>query len=116
MDANHDFLTKIYKAFNARDIDTALAAMHPDIDWPNGWEGGRVYGRQGVRDYWERQWSAINPYVEPIEIYADEYGRTVVKVHATVKDLAGGVISEGDVEHIYKIEGGMIKSMEIREE
>jgi nuclear transport factor 2 (NTF2) superfamily protein len=116
MDAIYDLLTKTYNAFNARDMDTALAAMHPDVDWPNGWEGGRVYGREGIRDYWERQWSSINPHVEPMEIATDEDGRTVVKVHATVKDLAGRVITEGDMEHIYKIEGGMTKSMEIRKE
>jgi hypothetical protein len=116
MDAIDDLITKTYNAFNARDIDTALAAMHPDVDWQNGWEGGRVYGREGVRDYWERQWSAINPQVEPIGISTDENGLTVVKVHARVKDLAGRTISEGEVEHVYKIEGGKIKSMEIREE
>jgi hypothetical protein len=106
----------IYSAFNARDIDRVLVAMHADVDWPNGWEGGRVFGREGVRDYWERQWSEINPHVEPLEISLDELGRVVVKVHATVKNLAGGAISEGEVEHIYKIEDGMIKSMEIRKE
>ena len=116
MDSIHDLITKTYNAFNARDIDAALAAMHPDVDWPNGWEGGRVYGWEGVRDYWERQWSAINPHVEPIGISTDEYGRTVVRVHATVKDLAGRTISEGEVEHVYKIEAGKIKSMEIRGE
>ena len=116
MDAIRDLITKIYNAFNARDIDTALAAMHPNVDWPNGWEGGRVYGREGVRDYWERQWAAINPRVESMEVSTDELGRTVVKVHATVKNLAGSVISEEYVEHIYTIEGGMIRSMEIRKE
>ena len=73
-----------------------------------------IYGREGVRDYWERQWSAIDPHVEPTEISTDESGRVVVRDHSRVKDLAGGVISEGEVEHLYKIEGGLIKGMEIR--
>jgi hypothetical protein len=34
-------LRKLYAAFNARDIDTALAGMSDDVDWPNGGEGGR---------------------------------------------------------------------------
>jgi len=29
----------MYKAFNDRDIDTVLAVMHADVDWPNGVEG-----------------------------------------------------------------------------
>ena len=44
-------LRLLYEAFNARDIDTCLAAMTPDVDWANGWEGGRVVGRDAVRDY-----------------------------------------------------------------
>jgi hypothetical protein len=38
-------LVQIYEAFNRRDMDIVLAAMHPAVDWPNGWEGGRVTGR-----------------------------------------------------------------------
>src|SRR3989442_855797 len=33
-----DLLTAAYDAFNARDIERALAAMHPEVDWPNGME------------------------------------------------------------------------------
>ena len=32
-------LRSAYKAFNARNIDAALELMHPEVDWPNGWEG-----------------------------------------------------------------------------
>jgi len=114
MSTDHALLTNVYNAFNARDIDAVLAFMHKDVDWPNGWEGGRVYGHQGVRDYWSRQWAAIDPHVEPVGFDTDETGRVVVKVYQVVRDLDGNVISEGMVEHIYLIEGGLIKSMEIR--
>jgi hypothetical protein len=49
----------MYEAFNARDIDAVLLQMTEDVDWPNAWEGGRVHGHDGVRDYWIRQWSAL---------------------------------------------------------
>jgi hypothetical protein len=113
MTTDHDLLAKVYSAFNARDIDAILAVMSADVDWPNGWEGGRVYGREGVRDYWTRQWAAIDPSVEPVGFDSDETGRTVVKVHQVVRDLQGNVIAEGMVEHVYLIENGLIKSMEI---
>jgi len=114
MSTDHALLTNVYNAFNARDIDAVLAFMNKDVDWPNGWEGGRVYGHQGVRDYWSRQWAAIDPHVEPVGFDTDETGRVVVKVYQVVRDLDGNVISEGMVEHIYLIECGLIKSMEIR--
>jgi ketosteroid isomerase-like protein len=115
MPVNHDLFTRIYDAFNARDIDACLAVMHPDVDWPNGWEGGRVHGHEGIREYWTRQWAAIDPSVEPVGFGEDETGRTVVKVHQVVRDLEGNVIAEGVVEHAYRIEDGRIRSMEIQE-
>src|SRR6185295_6585737 len=114
MHPDHELLKRTYAAFNARDIDAVLAAMAADVDWPNGWEGGRVYGHQGVRDYWVRQWASIDPHVEPVKIDTDTLGRAVVTVHAHIRDLAGNVISDGFVEHVYLIEDGLIRSMEIR--
>jgi ketosteroid isomerase-like protein len=109
-----ELLTKTYSAFNVRDIDAVLAVMHPDVDWPNGWEGGRVYGHQAVRDYWTRQWESIDPHVEPVGFDTDEAGRTVAKVHAVVRNREGSIISDEMIEHVYRIEDGLIKSMEIR--
>src|SRR5262245_31707429 len=40
--APEELLRKAYVAFNARDIDGALALMHADVAWPNGMEGGTV--------------------------------------------------------------------------
>ena len=53
MAANHqDLLRRAYAAFNARDLEGALSTMHVDVKWPNGMEGGTVYGHDGVRQYW----------------------------------------------------------------
>ena len=59
-----EFLKHVYQSFNARDMDSALAAMHEDVIWANGMEGGYVYGRDGVRTYWTRQWAIIDPHVD----------------------------------------------------
>jgi ketosteroid isomerase-like protein len=114
MTGQRDVLTRAYAAFNARDIEAVLAAMHPDVDWPNGWEGGRVRGHDQVRDYWTRQWAAIDPTVEPVGFSTDREGRMVVSVHQVVRDLDGQVLSDGMVAHVYRIEDGLIRSMEIR--
>lgn len=106
---------KTYAAFNARDIDAVLTIMHPDVDWPNGWEGGRVLGHDEVREYWMRQWKVIDPTVTPERFVMEGDGRIAVHVHQVVRDLEGNVISDGRAEHVYRIEDGLIKSMEIRE-
>ena len=71
--ADRALLVKTYAAFNARDVDATLAAMHPDVDWPNGMEGGRV------------------------------------------RDRGGAVLADRMVQHVYVIEDGLIRSMEINE-
>ncbi len=108
-------LRKAYAAFNARDIDSALATMQPDVAWPNGMEGGTVHGHTGVREYWTRQWGLIDPHVEPVRFDLDEAGRVVVGVHQVARNLSGEVLLDRMVEHVYTIEGGLIRTMEIRE-
>ena len=49
--AVQELLLRGYTAFNARDIDTILSWMHPDVEWANGMEGGYVHGHDGVRAY-----------------------------------------------------------------
>jgi hypothetical protein len=40
-------------------------------------------------------------------------GRTVVSVHQVVRDFHGGVVSVGMVVHVYRIQDGLLRSMEI---
>jgi hypothetical protein len=100
--------------FNARDIDAALTLMHPDVDWPNGMEGGREHGHAAVRDYWTRQFTMIDPHVEPAHLETGDDGRITVDVHQVVRDLDGNVVSDGHVKHVYTFRDGLIAHMEIR--
>ena len=109
-----DVIADAYDAFNARDIDRALRAMHPDVEWANGMDGGYVHGHQAVREYWTRQWTQIDPYGEPQRFTDDDAGRAVVDVHQVVRDLAGRVVSDQMVQHIYEIRDGLVTRMEIR--
>jgi ketosteroid isomerase-like protein len=110
-----DLLKTAYSAFNARDIDGALATMKPDVVWPNGMEGGVVYGHDGVRSYWTRQWGILNPHVDPVGFEEDESGRIVVHVHQVVHDNSGKLLLDRMVDHVYTLEDGLIRSMDIRE-
>src|SRR5204863_2754549 len=114
MPAHQEWLQTLYGPFNARDLDMALASMHPDVDWPNGMEGGRVIGHDGVRAYWTRQWQMIDPHVEPLAIVQQGSGWTVVTVHQVVRDRADELLVDAVVQHAYLIEDGVIRRMEIR--
>ena len=106
-------LDRLYEAFNARSLDAALAAMHPDVKWPNGWEGGYVAGREGVREYWTRQWAEIDSAATPTEYKELPDGRleVVVRVRATKQD--GSLLWDNIVTHTYTFQSGLIRSMEI---
>jgi hypothetical protein len=113
MRSTQDLLTMIYERFNVRDIDAVLATLHPDVDWPNAMEGGRVHGRDNVRAYWLRQWGMVDPHVEPVRFEDDEQSRTVVDVHQVVRDLSGKVLVDQMVQHLYSVRDGLIERMEI---
>jgi hypothetical protein len=87
-------LADVHEAFNARDIDRALSAMHPDVAWAERY-GRRICPRP------RRCSGLLDPAVafdrssvEPLCFAAEERGAVVVDVH--------------------QIEHGLIRRMEIR--
>lgn len=108
-----ELLRTAYAAFNARDIDAALALMTPDVHWPRAFRGGFVVGPEEVRAYWTEQWSEINPHVEPVAFHLEKAGQVLVEVHQVVRDLAGAVLADEHVGHRFTIEHGLIQAMEV---
>ncbi|MGY1776247.1 nuclear transport factor 2 family protein [Geodermatophilus sp. SYSU D00804] len=106
-------LRSLYRAFTARDLDAVVAAMAPDVDWPNGWEGGRVHGHDGVRDYWERQWAQVRPLVRPTGVEERPDGSVAVTVALTVRDPGGTVLSRETVRHVYRFSGDLVSRMDL---
>jgi len=108
-----DLIKKAYSAFNSRDIDTALSTFHPNVEWPKAFEGGYVSGHDEIRKYWTRQWTEINPNVEPIGFNERQNGTLEVSVHQIVKDLSGNLMFDGIVKHIYTLQDGLLRRMDI---
>src|SRR3546814_14560809 len=106
-------LRAAYAAFNARDIDAALALMTPDVAWPRAFKGGFVRGHEEVRAYWTEQWSEIDPHVEPVVFHADGAGRMLVAVHQVVRDMTGTVIADERVGHRCSMDPDLIKLPEV---
>lgn len=107
----HDLFADLYAAFNRGDIETVLAAMAPDVDWANGMNGGRVHGCVAVREYWTQQWAMIDPHVEPQRVVDDGAGPIVVDVYQVVRDLAGSIIADQTVQHVYEMHDGLVDQM-----
>jgi len=110
-----ELLRQVYALFNSRDIESVLAAMHPDVVWANGMEGGHVHGRDEVRSYWKRQWAIIDPHVEPVAISPNGKGEVSVEVHQVVSDLEGNLLADRLVIHVFQVRDGLIQRFDIRD-
>jgi ketosteroid isomerase-like protein len=108
-----ELLRAAYAAFNARDIDKALALMTPDVTWPRAFKGGFVRGPEEIRAYWTEQWSEIDGHVKPVAFYPEDAGQILVDVHQVVRDLAGAVLADERVGHRFTIKHGSISAMEV---
>lgn len=108
-----ELLMAAYRDFNARRIEDVLTRMHPEVAWANGIDGGHVHEVEGVRAYWTRQWSFVDPQVEPLRIHETEPGRFVVEVQQVVRDAAGALLFDTMVRHAYRIHDDLIERMDI---
>ena len=106
-------LRATYAAFNARDIDAALATMTADVAWPRAFKDGVIRGQEEVRAYWMEQWSEINPQVEPVAFYPEKAGHILVEFHQVVRDPAGAVLADEQVGHRFTFARGLIETMEV---
>jgi ketosteroid isomerase-like protein len=107
-------LRAAYAAFNARDIDAALALMTPDVAWPRAFKGGFVQGHEAVRAYWTEQWREIDPHVTPLAFHADADGAIVVEVRQVVRDRAGAVLADERTRHRFTLHDGLIRQMAVQ--
>jgi len=87
--------------------------MQPTVQWSKVWEGGYISGHDEIKKYWTRQWTEINPTVEPVGFKERQNERLEVEVQQLVKDLQGSIVFDGTVKHVYTFEDGLIKTMDI---
>jgi len=114
MDSLNNFFQELYKNFNDRKIDLVISKMTENVKWANGMEGGYVYGHNGVRDYWTRQFTMVSSNVTPLEI-DKESGVVKIKVHHVVHDLNGKLLADEIVYHFFHLQDNKIAEFNIGE-
>lgn len=115
MENPRHFFDELYNNFNLRRIEKVIVHLADNVQWANGMEGGYVYGHEGVREYWTRQFTMINARVTPLDIEASD-DRVKIKVHQVVHDLNGELVSDEVVEHTFYLAGDTITRFEIGEQ
>ena len=115
LSSNQQLLQSLYAAFNKREIESIIPLLRSDVKWANGLEGGFVYGRDQVREYWTNQFKEIQPELETLKFETDENNRNIVTVHLIVRDLQGGLLADATVHQIFTIKDDLISLYEIGE-
>src|ERR1700755_96002 len=110
-----ELLNFLYNRFNARDMEAVLAALHEDVVWANGMEGGHVRGRDAVRNYWTRQWAVVDPHVDAVSLSEASDGGIGAGVHKVVNERNGALLLDQMVGHIFKIDEGAVRRFDIRD-
>jgi hypothetical protein len=88
-------------------------SMTEDVDWPNAWKGGRLTGRDAVRDYWIDQSTAIDPRVQPLAVEPRADASVAVSARQTVRTGDGAVVSDQEVIHVYALRGRLVARMHV---
>ena len=123
MTSNERLIRHMYERFNARDIDGVLSNLSGNVAWANGMDGGHVHGREGVREYWTRQWAIVSPHVEPVRFESAPDGSIVVEVLQSVRDLEGRPLHDQThglrdktVGHVFHLHDGKVTRFDIRDD
>jgi len=112
METIRHLFRELYKNFNNRQIDLVISQMTTDVKWANGMDGGYVYGHEGVREYWTRQFKIVKSQVTPIKINVEN--ETVkIKVHQVVHDVQGNLLADELVDHYFYLTNGKISEFKI---
>lgn len=114
MEKKNIFFNDLYRSFNDRQIELVISKMTDNVKWANGMEGGYVYGHEGVKEYWTRQFKLVSSKVTPVKI--DTEGEFIkIKVHQVVHDLQGNLLADEFVYHIFKLKDDKIEEFNIGE-
>src|SRR3990167_676297 len=105
-------LTRLYEAFNRKDIEAVLVFAHPDVVWHSLFDNTWLRGQEAVRDMWLRQFATINPEMTLISFTPLEDGRARVLISYVIRSLDGKIFTEEVATNTYSFKDGLIIGME----
>ena len=95
-----------YEAYNRRDWDGLLRAMHPDIEWKTIRTGGPYRGHDEVRRFLEEMREPFEEVVTKPEEWFDQGDRIVVFVRQRARPRGGDAVVENRVRHLWTMRAG----------
>jgi len=117
MDAPEDLVASIYRAFNTGDVDGALGALDPDVEWRTPaslpWSEGACRGRDGVARYFGAFAAALETAsVTPESIDGAGTGVVVARGVERAQVRSTGRTFEALFAHVWHVAGERVVAME----
>lgn len=103
-----------YRDWSAGDVPALVARLHPAVDWPEPWTGGRVVGRGPLREHLLGQARDVRFAVRPLAVDGDGH-RLAVTVHQVVRDADDDVLSDTTVLHTLTVVDGLVTRLDVGE-
>lgn len=115
MDHREETISRLWAALNRRDIDAAVALLHPDVDWQDLMSGGRRHGPDAMRDYWTGVFAMIRPASSTVACRAVGPDRVAARTLHSIYDLKGKLWTEEIVTHVFTFRDGLLSGMDVAE-
>jgi len=115
MDDRETRITSLWTALNHQDVETALAQLHPDVDWQDIMNGGRHKGVEAVRAYWAGVYALITSGSSSIDYRPIDGDRVAARMLHVIHDKKGALWSEETMTHVFTFRDGLISRMDLDE-
>jgi ketosteroid isomerase-like protein len=111
--ANAQVVAAVYAAFNAGDVDGALAYADPEIEWvpAEGSPFEQTYrGREQVKRFPEQEWMGVFDDLkgEVRELIDAPNDAVLATLHLTGRGGASGVELDFDIAHLWRLRDGVV--------
>jgi ketosteroid isomerase-like protein len=110
---NTQVVAALYAAFNAGDVDSALAYADPDIEWipADGSPFEQAYrGREQVKRFLEQEWMGVFDDLqgEVRELVYAPDDAVLATLHLTGRGGASGVELDFEIAHLWRLHEGVV--------
>ncbi|MBX3479140.1 MAG: nuclear transport factor 2 family protein [Caulobacter sp.] len=112
MDGRKALVREFYEAFNRRDVEGMAARVHPQADFADLFDGGRVVGREALIVHWRRVLGLIRGELTLVSAKASSDGAFMVAFRHQITNPEGRLWDDGEETLRYEFLDGLISRMD----
>ncbi|MBI1407072.1 MAG: DUF4440 domain-containing protein [Caulobacter sp.] len=112
MDGRKALVREFYEAFNRQDVEGMAALVHPQADFADLFDDGRVVGREALIVHWTRVLGLVRGELTLVSARAAKDGSLVVSFRHQITNPEGRLWDNGEETLRYEFIDGLISRMD----